>query len=115
MTSTPAPPAPGDILEETVSGWEGVTTGEGRFGSIRFLVGRRELGHLHRPATLDMPLPPSRKRELVESGAAQRHRFTPPDSGWVTIRIDEERGLDLALELLRERHDHALALRQRGR
>ena len=113
MTSTPSPPAPADVLEETVSGWEGVSTGEGRFGSTRFLVGRRELGHLHRPATLDMPLPPARKRELVESGAAERHRYTPPDSGWVTLRLHDEAALDLALDLLRERHDHALALRDR--
>jgi hypothetical protein len=113
MTSSPAQPAPADILEETVAGWEGVTTGEGRFGSTRFLVGRRELGHLHRPATLDMPLPPAQKRELVERGEAERHRYTPPDSGWVTIHIDDEAGLERALDLLRERHDHALALRNR--
>jgi hypothetical protein len=113
VTSTPAPPAPGDILEETVSGWEGVTTGEGRFGSTRFLVGRRELGHLHRPATLDMPLPPDQKRDLVDRGLAERHRFTPPDSGWITLRLDGDGAFDLALELLRERHEHALALRER--
>ena len=45
------------------------------------MVGRRELGHLHPPVTLDMPLPPEQKRELVESGEAERHRWTPPDSG----------------------------------
>lgn len=100
-------------LIEEVSAWEGVSTGEGRFGSTRLLVGRRELGHLHPPSTLDMPLPPSLKRELVESGEAQRHRWTPPESGWVTIHLGDRAATERALGLLRERYEHALALREK--
>ncbi len=100
----------GDSLVREVTSWEGVSTAEGRFGSTRFLLGRRELGHLHPPATLDMPLPPKRKRELVESGDAERHRWTPPDSGWVTIRLADEAAAGRAVALLRERFEHARAL-----
>ena len=102
-------------LVDEVTSWEGVSTGEGRFGSTRFLVGRRELGHLHRPVVLDMPLPPKQKQELVERGEVERHRWTPPDSGWVTVRLDREGGLDRALSLLRERHEHAIAVQRRRR
>ena len=103
----------GENLVAEVTSWEGVSTGEGRFGSTRFLVGRRELGHLHPPATLDMPLPPEQKRELVESGEAEGHRWTPPESGWVTIRLDDDAAAQRAIGLLRERWEHARAVRER--
>jgi hypothetical protein len=104
---------PGNRLIEEVSAWEGVSTGEGRFGSTRFLVGRRELGHLHPPATLDMPLPPARKRELIGRGEAEQHRWTPPESGWVTLRLADDEATERAIELLRERYEHARALQTR--
>lgn len=99
-----------DQIVSEVASWEDVTTGPGRFGSTRFLVGRRELGHLHPPATLDMPLPPAQKRELVERGEAERHRWTPPESGWVTIRLDDPAATRRAIELMHERWEHARAV-----
>lgn len=101
----------GDDLVREVTSWDDVSTAEGRFGSTRFLLGRRELGHLHPPATLDMPLPPVQKRELVERGEAERHRWTPPDSGWVTIRLSDEEATRRAISLLRERYEHARDVR----
>jgi hypothetical protein len=86
--------------------------GEGRFHSTRFAVGRRELGHVHLPSTLDMPLPKPLKAELIERGEAIAHRFTPPDSGWVTMFVETDDDLDRALEILRERHRHAIALQE---
>jgi hypothetical protein len=100
-------------LIEEVTAWPEVTIGEGRFHSTRFLVGRRELGHVHAPSTLDMPLPKQLKAELIERGEAMPHRFTPPTSGWVTMRLDLQDGVDRAIELLRERYEHALAVQAR--
>jgi luciferase-like monooxygenase len=96
-----------DRLLEEVASWEGVSTGPGRFGSTRFLVGQRELGHLHGSSTLDMPLPPSLKRELIERGEARMHRWTPEESCWVTIVVGEDADIERAIELLRERYEHA--------
>jgi hypothetical protein len=92
--------------------WEAVSTGPGRFGSTRLLVGRRELGHLHGDTLLDLPLPPSRKRELLDEGRVEQHRYTPPASGWVSLRIEGENDLATALELLREQHERALRARR---
>ncbi|MFN8160895.1 MAG: DUF5519 family protein [Solirubrobacterales bacterium] len=94
-----------------VSAWEGVSTGEGRFGSTTLMLGRRELGHLHPPATLDMSLPPALKRELVERGEAESHRWTRPESGWVTFDLRDQARAGKAIELLRERYEHARAVR----
>ncbi|HEV8177059.1 MAG TPA: luciferase family protein [Gemmatimonadales bacterium] len=103
----------GTRLVEEVSAWKGVSTDEGRFGSTRLLLGRRKLGHLHPPSTLDMPLPPAQKRELVRRGEAEQHRWTPPSSGWVTVRLGDEAATEGAIGLLRERYEHARQLQSK--
>ena len=103
-------------LTDEIAGWEGVTLEEGRFGSTRFMVGRRELGHLHGDSLLDMPLPPAMKAELIARGEARQHRWTPPESGWVSVDLDgTDAARERAVALLRERYEHARAVAaQRG-
>jgi Family of unknown function (DUF5519) len=110
---TPARSAGDRILAEAGS-WDAVTTGPGRFGSTRLLVGRRELGHLHGESLLDLPLPPARKRELLEQGLVEQHRYTPEKSGWVSLRIADEADVETALELLREQHARAIQRQSRA-
>jgi Luciferase len=101
----------GDRLIDEVTAWAGVTVEEGRFGSTRFMLGRRELGHVHGSSILDLPLPKPLKAELIERGVAIQHRFTPPESGWVTIELDDADAVERSIEILRERYEHAVALR----
>jgi hypothetical protein len=98
-----------DLVTELAS-WPRVELAEGRFGSTRFMVGRRELGHLHGSSTLDLPLPKRLKAELIARGEVEEHRFARPGSGWVTLRIRDAQARRRALEILRERYEHALAL-----
>lgn len=107
-TAKPAEQPLHDRIVAEVGSWDGVDTGPGRFGSTRFLLGRRELGHLHGDSLLDLPLPPARKRELLEEGGVDQHRYTPPKSGWVSLRIESEQDVATALELLREQHGRAI-------
>ena len=102
-----------DIVEEVAS-WPQVELEEGRFGSTRFLVGRRELGHLHGSSTLDVPLPKRLKAELIARGDAVAHPFAPAESGWVRIGVEQPGARERALAILRERHEHALSLGSRG-
>lgn len=97
-----------------VGSWADVATGPGRFGSTRFLVGRRELGHLHGDTLLDLPLPTQRKRELLEEGQVEQHRHTPPKSGWVSLRIEGDGDVTRAISLLREQHERALRRQNRA-
>lgn len=98
-------------IRAEVESWDEVESGTGRFGSVRFTVGRRELGHLHGDRIADLPLRPEVARELVSSGKARDHRYTPPDSGWVTIELDTEEDAERVIELMRSSHEHTLAKR----
>jgi hypothetical protein len=100
-------------LIDEVSSWDGIALEPGRFGSTRFMLGRRELGHLHGETTLDMPLPKSLKAELIERGEAREHRWAPPGSGWVTVALEPgPAGVERGAALLRERYEHALSLKR---
>jgi hypothetical protein len=98
-------------IRAEVASWPEVEVGPGRFGSVRFTVGRRELGHLHGDSIADLPLRPARKTELIEAGLARPHRYTPPDSGWVTIELDSAEAEQRVIELMRSSHERALAKR----
>jgi Family of unknown function (DUF5519) len=100
-----------DRVVEAVTGWSGVTLEEGRFGSTRFMLGRRELGHVHGSSILDMPLPKPLKAELIDRGEAIQHRYTRPDSGWVTIELGDADAVERAIGILRERYEHAVTVR----
>jgi luciferase-like monooxygenase len=100
-------------IVKAVSAWDDVSTEPGRFGSTRFMVGRRELGHMHE-AHLDLPMPKTRKAELLEQGSVQNHRYTPPTSGWVTLAIQDEADVQFAIELLREQYERTASARSQS-
>jgi hypothetical protein len=98
-----------DRISAEVGGWPGVESGPGRFGSVRFTLGRRELGHIHGDSVADLPLRPEHKAELIDAGEARAHRFTPADSGWVSVDLESEADVDRAIELMRESYERAVA------
>lgn len=97
-----------DQIVAEVASWDGVATGPGRFGSTRFLVGRRELGHLHGDTVLDLPLPKPVKQQLLAEGVVEPHRFTPPGSGWASFSIAGTDDVQTAIGLLHDQHERAL-------
>ncbi len=98
------------IIDE-VTTWPGVETGPGRFGSIQFRLGRRELGHLHGDRLADFPFTRAIRNELVEAGRVVEHRPLP-DSGWASRHIRSDEDVDAIIELLRMQYDRAMAARQ---
>lgn len=91
-----------------VQGWPGVESGPGRFGSVRFTIGRRELGHLHGDEIADLPLRPETARELVDAGLARDHRYTPANSGWVTVELHSDDDGERVIVLMRESYERAV-------
>jgi len=101
----------GERIRREVTSWPGVTVAPHRFGGVEFVLGRRELGHLHGDHLADLPFPRPVRDELVREGRAQAHHILP-DSGWVSLPIHDEEGIRSALDLFRLAYDRAVA--QRG-
>jgi hypothetical protein len=101
----------GDRIAAELESWPGVESGPGRFGSLRFVIGRRELGHLHGDAIADLPLRPETARGLIAAGDAREHRFTPQGSGWVTVELRSDEDADRVIELMRASYERAVEKR----
>src|SRR5947209_6522352 len=83
----------------------GVTAGRhsftgGGFDWTEYRVGRREIGHVHGDALVDIPFTKKVREELVAAGRAERHHILP-ESGWVSVWLREAADVERAVELLR--------------
>jgi hypothetical protein len=86
-------------IEEEVGSWEGVTVQAHRFGGVEFVLGKRELGHLH-ATWADLPFTRRIREMLIETGRAEPHRAGV--KGWVSHPLDED-----AIELFRLSYERA--------
>jgi hypothetical protein len=89
-----------DRLVSEVRSWPGVETAPHRFGGTEFLLGGREVGHVHRAGLLDVNFTRRLRDALVAAGHAEAHHVVP-DSGWTSYRLRTEADLDGARRLLR--------------
>jgi hypothetical protein len=103
----------GESITAEVLSWDGVTSAPHRFGGVEFLVGKRELGHLHGDRLADLPFPRRVRDELVEAGRAKPHHVLP-ESGWVSYWIEGEDDVARVVELFRLSYERAVAARARA-
>lgn len=96
----------GEAIVAEVGSWEGVTTAPHRFGGVELRLGRRELGHVHGDALVDLPFQRRLRDMLVETGRAEPHHVLP-DSGWVSFRLGGEGDVAEAIELFRLSYERA--------
>jgi hypothetical protein len=96
----------GKTIIAEVTAWDGVTTQPGRFGSTQFVVGKREVGHIHGDSVVDIPCRKDKCTEWIAAGRAEQHRFAPGFGVSVFVRKDED--LKNALDLLRESYDSVM-------
>ncbi|HZQ11096.1 MAG TPA: luciferase family protein [Anaerolineae bacterium] len=102
-----------EAITKEVTSWEGVTTHPHRFGGIEYCYGeRREIGHTHGDALVDILIPISLRDQLVAEGRAERHHVLP-DIGAVTIFLKKPEDVQRAIEILRMSYD--LAVKQAAR
>lgn len=100
-------------INEVVGSWPGVESGPHRFGGIEFRFGRRELGHLHGDRIADLPFPRRVRDELIAAGRARPHHVLP-DTGWVTIPLDDPADVDGVIELFHLSYERARRARRSG-
>jgi hypothetical protein len=95
--------------------WEGVSAQPHRFGGTEYVIGKREIGHIHGDRWLDIPFPTKVRDELVARGEVNPHHILP-DSGWITFTLDERADVAQAIALLKCSYDIARCQkRRRGR
>ena len=97
--------SPLTVVAREVRGWPGVSQEPGRFNSIAFLFGRREIGHIHRNGVADLPFPRAMYDELIASGRAEPHHVGV--RGYVSVRLDSPVALQGAIDLFRLNYDRA--------
>jgi hypothetical protein len=101
-------------VKSEVAAWPDVEQQPHRFGGLEFVLGKRELGHIHGDRLVDIPFPRAVRDEVVKSGQAAPHHILP-DTGWVSIWLRDEEDVARAIELLRRSYQLALAQRERMR
>lgn len=92
--------------------WPHLTAAPHRFGGTEYRYGpKREIGHIHGDALVDLPFPTRVRDELVAAGRAEPHHLLA-DSGWVSLYLQAPEDVARALELFQLSYD--LAARQKA-
>lgn len=98
-------------ITQAVAGWEGVSVQPHRFGGVEYVIGKREVGHIHGDHMVDIPFPKKARDEIVAAGRAQPHHLLP-ETGWVSFYLRQESDVEQAIALLQE--SYRIAQRQKN-
>src|SRR5690349_22814207 len=82
-----------------VEGREEVEIRPHRYGGLEFRLGKRELGHIHGDALVDIPFPKAVRDEIVTSGQAEPYHILP-NSGWISLFLRRAGDVETAIRLL---------------
>jgi hypothetical protein len=97
-------------IKEALLSWEDVEAHPHRFGGTEYRMSRREIGHVHGDALVDIPFPKKVRDEIVAAGEAQPHHVLP-ETGWVSFYIEAEDDIRKAIDLLKRSYE--IAMKQR--
>lgn len=93
-------------ITKEVTSWAGVDSHPHRFGGVEYVIGRREIGHIHGDQLVDIPFPKRVRDEIVATGRAQPHHILP-ETGWVSFYLQQEPDVEEAIALLHESYEIA--------
>ena len=99
-------------ITSVVISWAGVTVEPHRFGGVEYVIGKREIGHIHGDHLVDIPFPKKVRDEIVAAGRAHPHHILP-ETGWVSFYLREEDDVEKAITLLHE--SYAIAQKQKSK
>ena len=100
------------LITEAVTSWAGVASQPHRFGGVEYVIGKREIGHIHGDHLVDIPFPKKLRDEIVATGRAGPHHILP-ETGWVSFYLRQESDVEQAIALLHENYE--IAQRQKSR
>jgi hypothetical protein len=101
-------------ITKAVTAWDGVAAQPHRFGGLEYVLGTREIGHIHGDYLVDIPFPKKVRDEIVQSGRAQPHHILP-ETGWVSLYVREAEDIARAITLLQESYVIAKKQGSRGK
>ena len=93
-------------ITEAVTSWAGVTTQPHRFGGVEYVIGKREIGHIHGDHLVDIPFPKKVRDGIIAAGRAEPHHVLP-ETGWVSFYLRQEADVEQAIALLHESYQIA--------
>ena len=93
-------------MTEILTSWPGVISQPHRFGGVEYVIGKREVGHIHGDHLVDIPFPKRVRDQIVAAGRAQPHHILP-ESGWISFYLRQESDVEQAIALLRESYEIA--------
>ena len=95
-----------ETITQAVTSWEGVRAQPHRFGGVEYVMGTREIGHIHGDHLVDIPFPKKVRDALVLAGRAHAHHVLP-ESGWVSFYLRKPEDVREAIALLAESYQIA--------
>lgn len=98
-------------IEQVVLSWAGVEAKPHRFGGTEYVIGRREIGHIHGDMLADIPFPTAVRDEVIAAHLAEPHHILP-DSGWISKYLRSEQDVAEAIALFKRSYD--IAAKQKG-
>lgn len=105
------PESRSQTIDREMMTWPGVAKQPHRFGGTEYLLGGREIGHVHGESLVDVPLPRNLREALIRQGKARPHHILP-ESGWVSVPLRTMADVGKALEALRLSYDKAVEQRR---
>ena len=94
----------GELIQEAVGAWPGVTAQPHRFGGIEYRYGKKEMGHVHGDRLADLPVPRRLHDELIAAGRAEPHHVLP-ETGWISVWIRGPEDVAGVIEIFRLQYD----------
>lgn len=98
-------------IDQAVLNWAGVEARPHRFGGTEYVIGKREIGHIHGDRLVDIPFPTAVRNEVVNAGLADPHHLLV-DSGWISKYLRSEQDVTEAIALFKRSYD--IAAKQKG-
>jgi predicted DNA-binding protein (MmcQ/YjbR family) len=99
-------PGAQERITQVAAAWDGVSVQAHRFGGVEYVIGKREIGHIHGDHMVDIPFPKKVRDELVAAGRAQPHHILP-NTGWVSFYLRLETDVEEAITLLLQNYQIA--------
>ena len=99
-------------ITDKVTSWPYVTAQPHRFGGVEYMIGKREIGHIHGDSLVDIPFPKKVRDEILSAGRARPHHILP-ETGWISFYIQQEHDVEDAISLLRESYE--IAIKQKSK